>query len=480
MWLFRLKSQEEVMNILLNMAKKGLFLALLAVFSNSAMEMPESKSTAMPTTSELKETVIPTTELKPGSTYFELLPAELRTLFLLYAPGDTDFEQMDNAIVNMRAIFMLDEKLKDKFLSDVAFNRELVDFLSDSYNVSNFEAALMLNTPASLRSVESLSPGMYVIKLVLEDLLHYSRVKSEPYYKRSEYKAIQAIQYAKRFFDHPYIIENFKKFDDELMRTRYSAEFNDVLEAYDELLRSIAVNDFYYGSSKPSVTKIIDVALRIGGLFSRQWLSQLWKPSSSLFQRYKQTYGDEYKSDEQFAGFLAAGFGSLLYYVKGNKNDVHLLINSTINMDSPYKIKFIEIIKQALLGFIGLDYIFVEDWDLAKKLIKDLHFEDSILILAIIKIPYVTADFIDTLITFGANPNSVGSDGVTVLMQAVQKGRADIVKLLLNKPDINIHTYDNAGHNALFYAQQLSVNKFEIIQLLENAGAHEREACIIQ
>ncbi|XP_046634899.1 serine/threonine-protein phosphatase 6 regulatory ankyrin repeat subunit B-like isoform X2 [Daphnia pulicaria] len=82
------------------------------------------------------------------------------------------------------------------------------------------------------------------------------------------------------------------------------------------------------------------------------------------------------------------------------------------------------------------------------------------------------------LLSNGANPNVADEDGLTALHQAAKYVKdMDIVELLLNHKDINVHYLDNQGNNALYYAK---VNMFghgkRIAKLLKEKGVVSQNA----
>ncbi len=74
------------------------------------------------------------------------------------------------------------------------------------------------------------------------------------------------------------------------------------------------------------------------------------------------------------------------------------------------------------------------------------------------------AEIVQMMLDRGANVNAANSKGVTALMIAGFKGHSEVVKLLLNQPNLNLSARDRDGWSPLFYA--LKSEKIEILQLM--------------
>jgi ankyrin repeat protein len=82
------------------------------------------------------------------------------------------------------------------------------------------------------------------------------------------------------------------------------------------------------------------------------------------------------------------------------------------------------------------------------------------------------------LLSNGANPNVADEDGLTALHRAAKYVKdMDIVELLLNHKDIDVHYLDYQGNNALYYAK---INMFghgkRIAKLLKEKGVVSQNA----
>ena len=74
------------------------------------------------------------------------------------------------------------------------------------------------------------------------------------------------------------------------------------------------------------------------------------------------------------------------------------------------------------------------------------------------------------LIKAGGNVNQARTeDGTTPLFGASLNGHTDIVRLLLQHPNIDIHKKTNRGDSAIGMATD--ENHTEVVQLLKDAGA---------
>lgn len=90
---------------------------------------------------------------------------------------------------------------------------------------------------------------------------------------------------------------------------------------------------------------------------------------------------------------------------------------------------------------------------------------NSALMIAIQQNKY---NIVKLLIDNDADVNNISDTGITPLMIAAKIGNIDIVNLLIATPQINIHTVNKAGQNALIYGY-ISGN-IEIVQLLTKLG----------
>lgn len=106
------------------------------------------------------------------------------------------------------------------------------------------------------------------------------------------------------------------------------------------------------------------------------------------------------------------------------------------------------------------------------------------ILLAVVKSSNMNEAVLNAIIANGADINGADEQGITILMHAIKSARIDFVRILLEQKDINKNVCDTEGHNALWYAEYSHDIPFatrrHIIQLLEQAGVTEGEACVIQ
>jgi ankyrin repeat protein len=86
------------------------------------------------------------------------------------------------------------------------------------------------------------------------------------------------------------------------------------------------------------------------------------------------------------------------------------------------------------------------------------------------------------LLSKGANPNVVYENGRTLLHEAVFLAKdMDVVELLLNHEDVDVHCLDNKGRNALHYARKNKRGLVErIVNRLKEKGAVERGSKLLK
>lgn len=84
------------------------------------------------------------------------------------------------------------------------------------------------------------------------------------------------------------------------------------------------------------------------------------------------------------------------------------------------------------------------------------------------------------LVEFKANVNIQSLDGQTPLIEAVQRGRRDIVEFLLAQPDIlvDLPNLDSTPFQAANYRITTATRKKEILQLLLAAKASTNADCV--
>ncbi|XP_046452784.1 putative ankyrin repeat protein RF_0381 [Daphnia pulex] len=86
------------------------------------------------------------------------------------------------------------------------------------------------------------------------------------------------------------------------------------------------------------------------------------------------------------------------------------------------------------------------------------------------------------LLSKGANPNIDYENGSTILHEAVFLAKdMDVVELLLNHEDVDVHCLDNKGRNALHYARKNKRGLVErIVKRLKEKGALERGSKLLK
>ena len=78
---------------------------------------------------------------------------------------------------------------------------------------------------------------------------------------------------------------------------------------------------------------------------------------------------------------------------------------------------------------------------------------------------YDVLDFVNSLLTCGADANLQDSGGLTALIYASKSGNIDIVRTLLNTNGIDVNIENNYGHNAEMAAR---INgHYGIVELFE-------------
>ncbi len=105
------------------------------------------------------------------------------------------------------------------------------------------------------------------------------------------------------------------------------------------------------------------------------------------------------------------------------------------------------------------------------------------ILLAVVQSPRMNEAVLKDIIEGGTDINGADEEGITILMHAIKNARVDVVRILVEQKNIKIHACDKKGHNALWYARNLETDmatRLAIIELLQQAGATEEEACAVQ
>jgi len=74
---------------------------------------------------------------------------------------------------------------------------------------------------------------------------------------------------------------------------------------------------------------------------------------------------------------------------------------------------------------------------------------------------------VQSLLTYGADPNALDRQGETALQKAVRKGHTAVVKLLSSRSDVNVASH--VGMTPLHWA--CATGRLEMVQLLRSCGA---------
>ena len=468
---------------------------------------------------------------KEAATYFSLLPADVRNIvfnFLTNVQGDTDFDRLDNAIANLRNFMEADPPLKEKLLNDAEFNEQLIKMVAERFGIHQSEVALMLNTPASLNFLKNLTEWVpkpkvglygfgrwwdsqwwrsvmyYAIKsdkerqmvelksygLLKDRFFNYLNQMRDQCWKKRAGMAMpakrvpgclqEAIRYVKRYAMHPLFAEIFESDDLYLILVAIDS----IAHGLDDFRKRYDGNE---DASQPyrnaqTTQDYINIAIALNDQRSLEWVKDmLQNPGEStgdivlrkFFERLDSAFKEKNKTN---IDFMLQVLLTIPERVKKNFNKEFI---EAYDRYTPV-VKFEDFLNDIIAYLESTqDYKALE---ILSSLIDD-QITKKIITSMLIRAPFnepATEPFIKKLITLGADINGKDDNGSTVLINAVVQGKPDLVRILLQISGIDVNAYDNYGNNALWYAQNASMNlavRQEIIDLLKSAGAQEREVC---
>ncbi len=446
------------MNIILKRVQKGLFIALLAIFPAFAMHQLPQKLEA----------------------YFDLLPVDLRIELCSYLaqtptnPRENQSFQLASAASTLSDFLKLPSNAN--LLNNKELTKKLIQELADRYTKDPIEAALFLNTPEStLFLVNRLGFNWNVSSKILDIVPHLEGTTLK--------KAVGLAKHCKKMLDLP-----------------------------------IALNYGWHGAHDINYTIDYLAAGLAVDFDQKEMIGYLKSYYYSNVMKYPDDWGRKFKYELQAAALLGEyGIGWLKRKLELFKKEIELdpkahsyfgerLVDPIICLlvDNPHDIsKFlIESIDTKywrILLEVDARYskgklaqaslkamvLYQNNPELLKAIIDMLPDKHNVN-CAEIFLNYVKKHSIIDLALWKvlvAAPNidcNIQGEGKTLLMLAIERGNKDLVKIILSNPSLNLARCDDKGHNALWYAQQLTINKFEIMEILKKAGAHEREACDIQ
>jgi hypothetical protein len=425
-------------------------------------------------------------------TFFSLLPLDI----IKVKVGNTNFEQFDNAITRLKLIASQQPELQKKLLSDVNYNSTLIAELAKEYDLSTFEVALILNTPASLQIFKNTplharrdngiefdeysSPDkiIYIISTHLEKML---RDKSNPNLRE---KANDAIRYVKRFLDHPLVKEK-QVFSP---RSFYSFYYS-ILIPIDAIERGLNnFQDRHDGNQDgnawyraQNVTQeYLDIAIRFAHPIAMSTIINNMVTSYTMEKTLAQAFKDKNKDA---INFILDVFDNGGFQI--NKDTFTKYDDRFERYGDRYKITFEEFIN-SIIAYVqsSRDYTIL---DKLKKIMLAQDIKNIVTELLKYNIDQktLTKELLHQFISLGVDLNEPDQNGQYPLIRAIKSKSSNMVAELLATGKINVQICQD-GHNALWYAENTEDMNFAdrraMIELLKRAGVTEQagEVCAIQ
>ncbi len=422
-------------------------------------------------------------------TFFSLLPLDI----IKVKVGNTNFEQFDNAITRLKLIASQQPELQKKLLSDVYYNSNLIEALAEEYDLSMFEVALMLNTPASLElfrnrplhvrrddgsSFKEYSASEKIKHIITEHLKRMLNDRSNP---NLHEKANDAIRYVKRFLDHPLAKEK------QIFSPSYSFYYS-ILIPIDSIERGLdnfknrhdGNQDGNAWYRNTNVTQeYLDIAIRFAHPIALQSIIDQLNSTYTMEKTLAQAFKDKNKDA---INFILDVFNNGSFQI--NKDTFTKYDDRFERYGDRYKITFEEFIN-SIIAYIqsSRDYTIL---DKLKKIMvaQDLKIIATELLKYNIDQKILTKELLNQFISLGADLNEPDANGQYPLIRAVKSKSASMVAELLATGKINVQICQD-GHNALWYVEDTQDMNFAdrqaMIELLKRAGiTEEGEKCAIQ
>jgi hypothetical protein len=459
---------------------------------------------------------------KQDPTYFSLLPADVIKILTQFKIGDTSFEQLDNAITQIKLFAQKNPENHRKLLFDTNYNAELIVKLAKTFNRGPAEVALLLHTPASLALLHNKTlplPGKIELD-VADDMKWYLRtlLGAETESEREKNKQI-AIKYIKRFLQYPDYFPQTYQYPDAWPEEQRWPLF------IDSIGRGASVP---YDSSNPPVQPSIDRTqeyasrlrdqLRIYILLDspvmqkeaenlaiqenlKHWLFEfLLQDLQTAFAKrdtksihfilsffvsrnkyaYKHPYG--WQSRKEASGtdiakirkFFKDRFGARWYIYWKDRNE---------KFPVSYFMDYQTFMKD-ILSYVQE----TKDYNVLQKLQIIMPEEDFAQLAIPVFLDIAASDNPDYKILEGLQSfvkdiiNQPSQDGLYPLIKAIQSKKPGMVRIVLGVPGMNVNTCQK-GHNALWYVRNLETDaatRLAIIELLQQAGATEEGVCAVQ
>ncbi len=440
------------------------------------------------------------------TTYLTVLPEDILKIIQKMKAGETDFDQLDNAIILIKAFASQKPELQKKLFSDASFNKQLIKELTQNYKLSPAEVALMLNTPAALELLEEMllpDSGEFGGKgyVRLEDVRskinrtikeYLEKILKTPSKKNQQEKAHDAVRYVKRFLNHPFVQKKNVFHPDiydfylrDILVPIYSIE----LGLYDFPNRHDSFQDW---SANAHITQeYLDIAIRF---FADPIALQMivtkinsGRDFSESIYTMQKTLAKAFKDkNSQSVNFILAVFIRVLADAnfRIDKDTFTKYDKEFHSYGDRYKITFQEFIN-SIIAYIQSN----RDYTILDKLKKILVAQD-LKIIATVLLKYnidqktLTKELLAQFISLGLDINEPDQSGQYPLIRAISSKSASMVAEVLATGKINVQICQD-GHNALWYVENTEGMNFAdrqgMIDLLKRAGLTEQEEkCVIQ
>lgn len=436
-------------------------------------------------------------------TYFSLLPLDI----IKVKVGDTNFEQFDNEIARLKLIASQQPEFQKKLLSDVDYVNSLIKQLATEYDLSEFEVALMLNTPASLKIFKEMplliipgygdpyhdfSTDTKIIYIIKEQL---KKIRKDPNPNQHE-KADNAIRYVKRFLNHPLV-------EEQLIFSRGSNFYYTILIPIDAIQRGLHnFKDRHDGNQDAMAwyrnaivtQEYLDIAIRFAApialeevIYKMNLYAEGVFADSVITYTMQKTLAQAFKNKNQDSiNFILDIFVKAVENrnFRINKNTFTKYENRFSQYGDRYKITFQEFI-ESIISYIQT----TGDYAILNKLIKILlASEVKNIVTELLKYNIdqktLTKELLNQFLSLGLDLNEPDKNGEYPLIKAIKSKSSSMVAELLATNQINVQICQD-GHNALWYAENTEDMNFadrrSMIELLKRAGVTEEvEKCAIQ
>lgn len=455
-------------------------------------------------------------ESKRGQSYLSVLPADVAKTV-----GQYTFETLETLIYRMRSFYLNDPENKEAFLNDQTFNENLINQLADTFIKSDPSAdpdiikskiALMLNTPASFKVLRSF-PFLRE-KNIFGDHLLLPTLKG--YLDQAPYNYPQALEYTQRYYLNVGPMRSLRYWIIKYLAQKFGSTFDknvvpEIKVLIDdshnfEDLRAIIdgwggysyslhwrLNNFFQINESSESLKALKILIcnSLIVILNKALINNDHKQIQYILKGILNAQEPDKIYAKCFIEHFKGELGKrIITYLMAGDEHVPYIFERTFWPTEMVSILWDWAIHTSSLATKRLLYCTILDWMRGSETFQPLSFvfsrqiqQRNQFLLDLVQSPYANAENIRFLIEKGADINHVDSDGVTILMHAIQSKNIAIIDALLSYRYLNKNACDQFGHNALWYARNLETDagtRLAIIELLQQAGTTEEAVCVMQ